>query len=824
MNLNDAARTRHARLRHRPNLVYAFVALLWGFASISALSQSRTATGTACPPGWEWRPSILGAQILACFIDAVLLVNMRDLRKTEVYEGIDVPGFLAPTLVASASLTFLVAFPTLLYDSKLSWTFTPSWSDLADLTVDSLLIAMAVLCGFSFLHLIHPTTMALIISTLYLFGYHVPVAGAGIFLNTSLTYGPLATHIIVAILIGTLACLTLRSSKHCQQSTIKFTHQWVAIAFVGIYSLSLIASGTLISPSRLSLSEVVEELTAAANSASRNWEEQAATSQTLSEAVDEYKRRYGLPPPPNFDKWYTFATDNNSPIIDDFRQIYEDLLPFWGIEPAIIRDRTAHLLDYSNLKMGGLRIRKGVIELSPHTSGTHRWMLDSMQRMIGPFAQWLPDMDIALNLDDECRMAIPFEEMRGHRAVAHKVIHNMMHSSQKMQNSTTTKLNGPQWPPSFKEPLPGTIESRYFSNNIRKQLYYDLIAPSCPPLSPARRKRWWDRSTLCVECLRRHSVITDRGAILTDVGLANDLCHQPDIAYLNGFVMSSAAMVGTSTLFPIFSQGRMGGFSDIMIPSPWNFDQKSPYVEEDDHAWDDKHNSLFWRGSASDGYAADGSWTGFLRTRFVHEAYQRNTKLTINQNVSSPNVSFAGSMSKCHDADCAAELHTFHSWANGLQAVTPGEQKTREKKDNYDDTSSLLSQVTPFEENWRFRHLIDMDGAGFSGRFLPFLASRSLIYRAALFQSWFDERLSPWYHYVPVDVRLGSGFWALFDFFSSKKNLKQTGGNDHARNIAAQGRAWAQKALRPEDMQIYMFRLLLEWGRITDDNREQLDK
>lgn len=40
--------------------------------------------------------------------------------------------------------------------------------------------------------------------------------------------------------------------------------------------------------------------------------------------------------------------------------------------------------------------------------------------------------------------------------------------------------------------------------------------------------------------------------------------------------------------------------------------------------------------------------------------------------------------------------------------------------------------------------------------------------------------------------------------------------------IAEEGRKWAEKALRKEDMEIYFFRLLLEWGRLTDDRRDLL--
>jgi hypothetical protein len=38
----------------------------------------------------------------------------------------------------------------------------------------------------------------------------------------------------------------------------------------------------------------------------------------------------------------------------------------------------------------------------------------------------------------------------------------------------------------------------------------------------------------------------------------------------------------------------------------------------------------------------------------------------------------------------------------------------------------------------------------------------------------------------------------------------------------AGGKGWAEKVLRKEDMQIYMLRLLLEYARLCDDNRNTL--
>jgi hypothetical protein len=42
-------------------------------------------------------------------------------------------------------------------------------------------------------------------------------------------------------------------------------------------------------------------------------------SKTLSQAVAEYKRRYGRPPPKGFERWWSFARQNNIKIVDDVR-------------------------------------------------------------------------------------------------------------------------------------------------------------------------------------------------------------------------------------------------------------------------------------------------------------------------------------------------------------------------------------------------------------------------------------------------------------------------------------------------------------------------
>jgi hypothetical protein len=87
-----------------------------------------------------------------------------------------------------------------------------------------------------------------------------------------------------------------------------------------------------------------------------------------------------------------------------------------------------------------------------------------------------------------------------------------------------------------------------------------------------------------------------------------------------------------------------------------------------------------------------------------------------------------------------------------------------------------------------------------------------------------------WFHFVPVDIRL-HGLWSTLAYFAGvpnpngadvKHSMRMNAHTDQGEWIAEQGRKWTEVALRKEDMEIYFFRLLLEWGRLTDDRRDVL--
>ncbi|KAK3719020.1 hypothetical protein LTR37_004583 [Vermiconidia calcicola] len=556
---------------------------------------------------------------------------------------------------------------------------------------------------------------------------------------------------------------------------------------------------------------------------------QASSSTNLAEAVQNYKERYNRHPPPGFDHWYRYATSRHSIINDDYDSIERDILPFYALEPAEVRHRTWQLLANEWNDATGISIRSGKVEVIGSVWDTHKWMVEGLVRMIGQFAEWLPDMDLAFNVNDEPRISVPYADIEQMLLVGHLVGHYMAAGTleEKPRNAFTDN-RAQQWEPISEE----KSAEKIMQELSWQRTFHKFAAASCPPSSQARSHRLWNRGNLCTSCAAPHSI----GAFLANWTKAADICHQPDLADLHGIFTSPSAARVTHKLYPIFSQSKVNGFNDILYPSAWNWLGKAEYApteELQDPEYKGKETALFWRGATSEGMSPDrGQWKGMARQRFLHilndinvggatqaillpsgsnhtghvkdpSLDQQKTSLAYRPIPISDltaqiktDVHFAGNrFTRCWDIDCPQQASEF-----GLEGTTP------------------------FQQHWRYKFLLDLDGAGFSGRFLPFLQSRSLPFKAAVFREWWDDRVTAWWHFVPLDVR-GHGVWATLAYFAGwdgGRGMRWSAHEAQGEKIAGQGREWARKVLRKEDMEIYFFRLLLEWGRVTDDWRDEI--
>lgn len=626
-----------------------------------------------------------------------------------------------------------------------------------------------------------------------------------------------STNILSIMFLFFAAASFLHMAAGDSPISIKPTHRLIPRIPLSTYTL---LAGLLISRSFIQLPvsnmithHPIDRLLRDATVQSEAWFAQAATSKTLQEAAATYRRRYQRHPPPGFDAWYAFAIEKSSVIIDDFDSIMEDLQPFWAREPSDIRHLTGVILADEWNDIAEISIRSGRAEIGPMVP-THRWMLEGVLAMLEEFVHKLPDMDLAFSINDEPRVAVPWKALEDLRQSGTPT------GSLKQGISNGWSSNREQtWQHSdrfkdFKRPF----KDRSLLNSFAA---YGSVA--CPPSSPARTFHLWDPRNLCTTCSTPHSL----GVFLQNWTLSASPCHQPDLAHLHGFYLSPAAFKPSHELLPVFSQSKAHGYADILYPSAWNYMDKVKYEPSEpypDAPFESKRNALFWRGATSEGLSKDATWKGMARQRLVHLVNNATEGVPIlAPHPTQPgsfiykllpatslpalgldiDIAIVDEIVRCWDADCTDQEAEFG-----------------------------LVGKSDFQAHWGYRFLMDLDGAGFSGRFLPFLRSRSVVFKTAIFREWWDDRLTAWRHFVPVDIRLHGLLSTLMYFAGSSRGSEDS--NERGKlfavkpnieagaRIAEDSRLWADRVLRKEDMQVYMFRLLLEWGRLTDDRRDDI--
>lgn len=539
------------------------------------------------------------------------------------------------------------------------------------------------------------------------------------------------------------------------------------------------------------------------------WASQAYRSQSLAQAVVQYQQRYNRDPPPYFDKWYQFAVSRNSIIIDDYDNIEEDLAPFSSYTPDDLRLRTATVLA-THEGVGGVRIRDGSADALSGVPEEYKWVIDGATTMIKQFAEFLPDMDLAFNLGDESRVAVPFERLQ--EALKHPQPYPTPEPSRTRLDFSIDRAD--KWPNIDDI----RTDPNFFEDARLKPSFQTYGSVACSPESRARKERHWNTKTFCPTCSMPHSM----GAFISNWSMAADVCHQPDIASLHGVYLSPSNLTGTHGIVPIFSQSRAAGHVDIRFPSPWNYLGKSKYNFDEkypDPPFQQKEDVLFWRGPTGEGMSTTGTWKGMLRQRLVHFLNFNTTSrlpMLLPKGDHSDNLEYI--MKRRSDVKRLLETKVD---AQFTELIHCARQDCIDQSREFKTTESI-----DLRQHWRYRYLFDTDGAGSSKNFLPFLQSNSVALKTGVFREWYDGRLVAWKHFVPVDLRLHDLFSILAYFggygVEERNKRMMEGRSKEAEAIARQGKVWTEKVLRKEDMEVYMFRLLLEWGRLTDDKRTEI--
>ena len=485
-------------------------------------------------------------------------------------------------------------------------------------------------------------------------------------------------------------------------------------------------------------------------------------STTPQQAVRAYKRRYLRPPPPGFEKWVALALEHNAAIIDDFDQIEIDINTFRqaGLMGDKLKNRIREAkalapgYDFGHLSIvGGEAVSFGP-DVGPLSATTLNEILRPVQHII-------PDVTVPFNWYAEPRMPYP--------------------SSVSSKESVRTQSMGHRDPTA-------------------------ILQRACPSYQISSKRPW--------------------NALEPPL----DYCQEDieELRELHGFLQAPDTFNPFNKLVPMLSRSKLSNFADILAP---NVCYASPDYRggPDTIAWKRKLNSVYWRGTTTGEFQTPTTWARGHRhrmLRYVKQLREAANKLMTGVEVDpldaiyAANRTIAPSRESVNVAGNSLPLfdYTDQSVVEALKRLGPSTFNVSWSKFVLADDPTLASlmanQVTTGTEGrdvmYKHKFLLDLDGQSMSCRFYQLLSSNSLVFKQTIWSEYHDDRLVPWIHYVPLDLRVQNNeLPMLLDFF-----INDPEGSEAAAKIASASKEWAEATLRPIDVSLYYARLLLEFAAL----------
>eukprot|EP00835_Amoeboradix_gromovi_P006052 NODE_648_length_5566_cov_0.226450.p1 type:complete len:640 gc:universal NODE_648_length_5566_cov_0.226450:3350-5269(+) len=317
-----------------------------------------------------------------------------------------------------------------------------------------------------------------------------------------------------------------------------------------------------------------------------------------------------------------------------------------------------------------------------------------------------------------------------------------------------------------------------------------------------------------------------------------------------GLFINAPEEYQTLNLFPLLSWGGYPGCTnDILIPSVYHYEyRKLTEVKSDYPSWKYKSNTLLWRGATSGNpfynnvhitYKPDHICTGY-------------DVCTTNQTrITKPELYADRIWFYSHRQRAVTTSDLFQGILD-IQFVNGAEMAVELQEETFKFYSKPWR--LSFSRFFNSKFILDIDGNGYSGRFLKLLRGNSLIFAAHYATDWFSDIIIPFYHYVPVNMGYDKiDYTAIpremreelvrkklpnkFDFEHrdpTDKHNTPLGYNDLApkalyyqknldfsEEMALRGQKFANQYLREEDMDCFIYRALIELHDIL--NKENKD-
>lgn len=581
----------------------------------------------------------------------------------------------------------------------------------------------------------------------------------------------------------------------------------------------------------------------------------------VERAAAAYRKRRGRHPPPEFDKWVQYAESQDAIVIEElFDQIYNDLEPFWALPAADIRKAA---LSWPHV----VSVRDHV---ATFRSDKDRVWMGLWHSMIQQLEHLLPDVDLAINEMDESRLLVPWEKINEYMTIAAKT----KRWAPPTPAAPVITVYGTLNTSTLMDDRPSVDDHWITSGN-----YWNIAREACPPDSAARTAELdSDFSTPAVFPSGYPYGTDATQGYVKNWTSAKDPCLHPHLRNLHGTFIEPLSLSTSTDLFPLFGGSKLPMNNEILLPAAMYWTDDEFYSGGDVHFdWKEKREGIIWRGSATGGRHRESNWRRFQRHRFVSmtNASQLVAEQTAHIAAEEAKVAHAADVSAlAADASALAPhnfplesltLYNLSTSAFALASATTMDAAFVHMvcfpslPDNapwcpYTDPFYAIAPAMPMREQYRYKYLPDLDGNSFSGRYRGFLRSNSLPIKATVYSEFHDSRLLPWHHFVPMDNTYVD-FFGLVDYFlgapdapplepvgmdgrrhrasarekrTSVQNsaaaaaVVNRGHDDVAHAIARQGAEWAAQTLRKQDMLVYVYRLLLEYARVSGEERERM--
>ncbi|KAL7410810.1 hypothetical protein BDY24DRAFT_398543 [Mrakia frigida] len=526
--------------------------------------------------------------------------------------------------------------------------------------------------------------------------------------------------------------------------------------------------------------------------AKQKWESKLSRqSTTLEQAVEAYKLRYGRSPPKGFDAWWSFAKSNDVVIVDDYDQIHTSITPFLALNPLLLGSRLAKVLA-NEIYSSELRIQRS----RPFEASGERgdsWRAQSMVQLLEGFRRYLPkDFGEGEGFLGEVggdggvvRMSL-FDHDLGGRVMGEDFVERMMDLATRGEYVEEDELQAME-----------NVHHRP-KDPLRRGLLQACSSESLAERKPASKKDVFgdEAANASVSFIRDHLK-------------SFDFCHNPSLIPYHGAYSNDHPR--DPTLNPQFVLSKFLHSNQILVTPLDAFSEYSPTVP-----WDEKKiNQILWRGSTTgDEFSNRTNWRNSHRIRL----YSVTNTIEGNVDVLVESRNHFWSRTEVSRKRFDVRDLNGHLFNVGISNVI---QCTEEDGtcEEMDEEIELADDLYP-EDAAMYRYALDIDGNGWSSRFRSLLNMGQVVFKITIFPEWNTEWLTPWLHYVPVNLDL-SDLYHSSTFFLGIPGVSD-GNFELGKQISEAGLQFVDKHWRWEDMEAYMFRLLLEYRRAMAHDRDAM--